>query len=335
MNSSIESENKDTDIGSSQCGDGENCSENVRKEDDVEREKPSKKRRDPSGFSKLRNIHKEAREKIKQGVIEELKNHGISEASDRIVDSMVDDITGSVRRRELRNSVVSRLRTATLVLMFVVLFLLMMFIIKLDGKFIEKSLVKQSISQAISNDADLNELKIIFSFKSEPTQDIFGPLIKSSGYYKVDNLTLQHILDELKVDLLTSSEFDDDNRKLRTSLDAALEEYLKINPFEGLDDNDKKDLSNITIKLGADSYKIIQPEIEGLTESLKVKNSLIREYLNSSNMSLYISMSAFVFSILVVVWQFLPNAKASQRQLITEAIKEHSEGIVKNRKNED
>ena len=285
-------------------------------------------------FNKFKNIHAEARNKIKDGVVEQLKEHGLYEdgKDDELVESIVDEITGNVRRREFKSSLFSRLRVFTLLAMGLVLMLTSFLLFQLDGKFVEKVSIKSSISQAVVNQATLNELKTVFSLKSTPTQEIFGPLFSPNSYYRVDSLTLQVIFDELIVDILTSDNLPDKNKTLKVALDQLLIQYLKVNPFEGLDANDKKDLSNISTKLDSINFKLISPEIEGVTQSLKVKNSLIREYLNSSNMSLYISLAAFVFSILIAIWQFLPTAKSSQRQLISEAIKDHLDTLNSNKK---
>ncbi|MCQ3831176.1 hypothetical protein HXX02_17225 [Microbulbifer elongatus] len=283
-------------------------------------------------FSNLRRIHREAREQIRLGVIEQLREHGIEDAHEKVIENIVDDITGNVQKREFRNSFLSRLRIATLFAMVLVLSMAMLLLSELDGQFVSKLELKQSIEQAVENKASLNELKIVFFEKSKPANDILGPLIKSSEYYSKDKLSLQMVLEELKVDLLTLKQEEYENKAtLKLLLDKVLEDYLRVNPFEGLDDNDKKDLNNLSAKLSIENYSLIKPEIDGLTESLKVKNSLIREYLSSSNMSLYISLAAFIFSILIAVWQFLPNAKASQKQLISDAIREHIRDLNSNK----
>ncbi|MDB4838113.1 hypothetical protein OAH87_06590 [Marinomonas sp.] len=285
----------------------------------------------PLSFSKLKNIHREAKEKIKAGVIEELEDIGINDADDDLVNSIVEDITGDVRRKEFRNGFISKLRLATMFAMAAVLTMATLLLFQINGKFVDKVSIKNNITLAISNKASLSELKTIFEYKANPTQELLGPLLSNDNYYRKEDLTLQKVLEELKVDILTSNSLDASAITMKNSLNIVLQEYLTVNPFEGLDDNDKKDLSNITAKLSDESYKLITPEIEGVTESLKVKNSLIREYLNSSNMSLYISLAAFIFSILVVLWQYLPNARASQKQLIADAIKEHTKDLNSNK----
>ena len=284
------------------------------------------------GFSNLRKIHKEAREQIKAGVIDQLREHGINEDDDEFIESIVDDITGNVEKRKFRNNFLSRLRLATLFSMVLVLIMTATLLFQLDGRYVNKFSVKQSIEQAVENKASLNELKIVFSNKSNPTTDIVGPLFNSGEYYSIDDISLQKVLEELKVDMLTlKAEEYVKKTELKSLLDNILKEHLRINPFEGLDDNDKKDLGNLSTKLSVESYNLIKPEIDGVTQSLKVKNSLIREYLSSSNLSLYISLAAFIFSILIAVWQFLPNAKASQKQLISDAIREHVRELNSNK----
>lgn len=269
-------------------------------------------------------MHKRARASIREGVVEEIKESGIEGLDEDVIEGIVDDITGEVKRSKIKYGLLDRMRQFTMAGMLLVSMFVTVLSLGFDGKFVEIEPLKQGVVRALINKSTLEEIKVVFNNRSSPTSNPLGPLINRENYYNRENLSLQLILEEIKVDILVSSGEDFTSRvQIKTLLDKLLAEHLRINPFEGLDKTDKRDLNNIALKLGNESYDKIQPELEGLTESLKVKNSLIREYLNSSNLSLYISMAAFIFAILLAIWQFLPNTRASQKQLVAEAIKEH------------
>lgn len=272
-----------------------------------------------------KDFHEKTREQIEKDIINQMTDQGIDpkDIDYEFVKRITDDITGRVKRKEIGQSVIKKIRFMTLISMLAVLATASILVFQVADRFVEKEQIQNDIEFSIKNGATLDELKIIYRNNAQPVDSLW-PVVKKNRYYDLNNLTLQRVLEDIKTKkLINPNGIKDEENELRKLIDTALSEYVRVNPFDGLDDNDKKMLSNIGIKLSSDIYDRIKPEVEGLTSSLKIKNSLIKEYLSSSNMSLYISLAAFVFAILVTFWQFLPKTKASQKQLISEAIKDH------------
>ncbi|MBO7928090.1 hypothetical protein J5X91_17795 [Pseudoalteromonas sp. K222D] len=297
--------------------------ENVDEADDKEKDSGIKIKRPKDWRSKS---YKELKEEVRKQFVEQ----GHDDVPDDIVEQIVDDITKDVAKRKIRQNVFSFVRLTLVASISVLTLSVFMLIFQTSDKFISKEELQIDITNAINKDIKLDDLKMVYRKQSSVYSNSLWPIVKPHLFYEKSSLTLITVLEDIKSKhLIKNSELvESDNKELKI-IDAMTSEYNKINPFDGLDEQDIRDFKNISSSLSVEAYEKINDEIFSLTSSLKVKNNLINQYLNSSNLSLYISLSAFIFSVLVTLWQLLSSRRSSQKQLVAEAIKEHEKSIQK------
>ncbi|HGF4942229.1 TPA: hypothetical protein ACF4E7_004543 [Vibrio parahaemolyticus] len=261
---------------------------------------------------------------LKDEVRKQFIEQGHDDVSDDVVEGIVDDITRDVVKREKRQRLFSFLRLSLLasLILFMVTFLLLLS--DVNGKYVGKSELQLAIKNTVVKTVPLDDLKVVFVKKATPVTDSFWPIIKPHLYYEKPSLTLIDVLNDLKTEIyVKDGEMSQESLNFIKQIDTLISDYNKVNPFDGLDEQDIRDFRGIANKLDAPTYSLIEDEVSSLTSSMKVKNNLIHQYLSSSNTSLYISIAAFAFSVLISIWQLLTSRRSSQKQLIYEAIKEH------------
>lgn len=267
---------------------------------------------------------KQSKEEIRKEVEKQILEQGIEDAPEDLIDEIVTDITKDVSKKSSAQKVKGLFRLSVLISASFSLLVFIILLLQVNDRFIPKEELQESLINALDKNVKLDDLKLVYQSESEPLSDSFWPILKPKFYYKKEDISLLSVLEDIKVKHLKSPDaLSTENELLLTKVNEVIDQHNKVNPFDGLDNQSLKDFRSITDKLEPEQHKKIQDELLNLTASIKEKNRLIGQYLSSSNFSLYVSIAAFIFSILVTLWQFLPNRRLSQKQLIAEAIKEH------------
>ncbi|PTO69377.1 hypothetical protein [Vibrio splendidus] len=248
--------------------------------------------------------------------------------TDNLDDELVENVLEDVERKLSKKRVADKKSLfgqmlSTAVLMVVTSFFIAMALTVLEtkNKYVGKNDIREPIVNAINKGTQLEDIKIIYSKKSQPINIAFWALFKGHLYYETSSLTLQVVLEDLKVAKLTQSDsLSVDDKKFIGKLEGLLETYHKVNPFDGLDDQDIRDFKNISQSIGENEYHSIEDEIQSLASSMKTKNDLINQYLNSSNLSLYLSIFAITLTCIIFLYQTFVSRKSSQKQMIAEVI---------------
>lgn len=279
-------------------------------------------------IQRSKDWNKKSFKQIRKDVHKQFVEAGIDEVPDEIVDKFVDEITEDVIKKKYRQNVFSALRIALALTLVTFVVLVTSLLIDVSGKYVGKTEIASSMTNTINKDVSLDDIKMVYAKERSVTVDNFWPVFKPHLYYEKTDLTLHKVLQDIKAELLTKDDsLTSEELTFLDKLNGLLSEYNKVNPFDGLDEQDLRDFKGLSIKLDSTSYQKVEDEILSLTSSMKLKNSLIHQYLSSSNTSLYISIAAFVFSVIISIWQLLSSRKSSQKQLIYEAMKEH--GLAK------
>ncbi|WP_146441398.1 hypothetical protein [Vibrio kanaloae] len=274
---------------------------------------------------KPKEWNKKTYEQIRKDVREQLVDAGWVDVPDEVVDKFVDDIAQDVIKKKHRQSVFSALRLALVATLLTFIALVGSLLIDVGGKFVGKAEITHSIANTIHKGVVLDDIKMVYTKEKNVTVNNFWPILKPHLYYEKADLTLLKVLQDLKASLLVQDDLlSNEQSEFLVKINSLLAEYNKVNPFDGLDEQDLRDFKGLSYKLDKESYKKIEDEVLSLTSSMKLKNNLIHQYLSSSNTSLYISIAAFIFSVIISIWQLLTSRKSSQKQLIYEAMKEHN-----------
>ncbi|MGR5421920.1 hypothetical protein ACPV40_02215 [Vibrio alfacsensis] len=280
----------------------------------------------PFSITRPKNWKDKSYRQLKDEVRKQFIEQGHDDVSDEIVESIVDDITRDVVKRKKRQKIYSVLRISLLLSFITFLITFMLLLSDANGKFVGKSEVQVAVKNTVLKGVHLDDLKIVFANTTVPINDSLWPIFKPHLYYEKTSLTLVDVLNDLKTEIyIENGSISEENIILIRAINELVLEYNKLNPFDGLDEQDIRDFRGIADKLESSKYNLIQAELASLTSSMKVKNNLIHQYLSSSNTSLYISIAAFLFSLMFSIWQLLTSRRSSQKQLIYEAIKEYQQ----------
>ena len=248
-----------------------------------------------------------------------------SNIPNEILKQIVQDISTEIQKDEAKNSISSRLIRFVLPLTILGVIFSLIFALIFNQSFeqkFEKYPIQQDILRAIRNGADVETLKVIFKTRSIPV-DSLAVLIRSYDFYSKTNTTLMDVLNDLKTNILIQKDnVSDQDKVLVERIDSILMEYSKVNPFDGLEEDQRRDLMNIAKKLPPESYSSISDDVTSLVIELKQKNNLVSKYLNSSELSLWVSIIALALTVGLGFWQFRPRARKTQKDLIQEALAE-------------
>ncbi|MEC4875190.1 hypothetical protein MXF29_06215 [Pseudomonas sp. NC26] len=291
-------------------------------DDSIENNGPSKKKKSFEITFK-KDWKDKSHEQIREEVRKQINEQGAGNVSDKIISDIVDNIVKTVVKKE-KNQSILLVWASVLATMLMGVLAGALILVDTTGKFVGKQDLQLSIRNSIIHGASLETLKTVFTNQSQNAESSFWPAFKPHLYYEKSTTTLADVLDDLKVGIYIRSASPVNNETIfLKKLEDLIFEYNKINPFDGLDEQDTRSFKNIAQKLNSSEYESAQDEISTIISSLKTKNSLIHQYLNSSNASLYISIAAFAFTLIFSLWQLVNSRRSSQKQLINEAIKEH------------
>ena len=194
-------------------------------------------------------------------------------------------------------------------------------------KGVQKDNIKNSLSIVIKNGASLDVVKHVYDDRSIERPGPFK--IKDRNNYYSEETPLSYILDDLRVDCLSS-----ENAPLDSTyyllLSTIIEDNLAYNPFDNLEEVQSLYFKNLKEKIG-DEYYSVQEEVNHIAAELNNRNQLVNKYLNKSNNSFIISIIALILSVGFSIIQFFQGrATKQQLQSIEVKIKEVEEACKKN-----
>lgn len=265
-----------------------------------------------------------SQEELRREIQSQLKEQGLSDAPSEFVDKLALDVAKALGKKTRSQNLKSIFRLGVLTSVAIAVASFSAVMSQTAEKYVPREELRAALTNAIMKGCDIDDIKLVYQSEVGIPAETIWPLIKPYLYYEKASLSLLVVLNDLKVlklkgeDTLDSAAVD-----FISKVNALIAEHNKVNPFDGLDEQSLRDFRGISYKLNEVEYNKIEDELLNLNSAIKERNNLIGQYLSSSNLSLYVSIAAFVFSIIVTLWQFLPNRKTSQKQLIAEAISEH------------
>lgn len=264
--------------------------------------------------------HAELRSEIEN----QLKSQGLSDAPDEFIDQLVMNVSKDLRKRTRWQRFKNLLKTSTIAVIMITFAAVLNLISERAEGFVSRGDLRAALTNAIRNDASFDDVKLVYQQEVDDSSvGTLWSIINPHLYYQKNTLSLLRVLNDLKVVKLRAKEgLEKVDVEFIHRLDRLIVDHNKVNPFDGLDEQSLRDFRGISYKLSAEEYEKVKDELLNLNSAIKQKNSLIGQYLSSSNLSLYVSIAAFIFSVLVAVWQLYPR-KASQKQLIAEVVNEH------------
>ncbi|WP_153774976.1 hypothetical protein [Pseudomonas sp. MNR3A] len=254
----------------------------------------------------------------------QLKSQGLSDAPKEFIDHLVSNISKDLRKKT-RSQRIKNLVKSTIIAFIVAAFAALLSVMTEKAeRYVSRGELRAALTNAIQKNASFDDVKLVYQHEidSNPVDTIW-PLVKPHLYYQKNTLSLLLVLNDLKVMKLTAVDgLEDKDIDFISKVDALVLDHNRVNPFDGLDEQSLRDFRGISYKLNKDEYEKIKDELMNLNSAIKLKNSLIEQYLSSSNLSLYVSVAAFIFSIIVAIWQLFPR-KANQKQLMSEVVNEY------------
>lgn len=165
--------------------------------------------------------------------------------------------------------------------------------------FFSRKEIQHEILTAISNGADLNVVKQIYSNRDIEEFGFTSFFEDFENKYE-SSTPLSIILSDIKIKQFLKEKPPDS--LLIKKINLIQNEYTKTNPFDKLNNFQKEQFKNILIKLDKD-YSKIQPELDKLSNELYNKNLAVNEYLTDATVGFWFSVIALIFSITMGITQ--------------------------------
>ena len=180
--------------------------------------------------------------------------------------------------------------------------------------YISKNDTQNAIRKIVINGGELTSIKHCVESQPHSTSP-FWPwqLAEFKNSHYPNDVTIDQILNDLLVNTYTSDGKSIDTTYL-TRLKTMIEENSLINPFDNLESGQKFHFDNIKCKLDT-LYGLVQPEVNNITAELTAKNQLVTRYLNKSEWSFNLSISAIILTILLSVWQIYKSHTSTKSLL--------------------
>lgn len=264
--------------------------------------------------------HAELRREIES----QLKSQGLSDAPDEFIDHLVTNVSKDLRKRTRSQRLKNLLKTSMIAVMMITFATFLNLISERTDGYVPREELRAALTNAIDKGASFDDVKLVYQHEINGNSDAtIWSLINPHLYYEKSTLSLLLVLNDLKVVKLTASKgLDVKDVGFISKVDALVLDHNKVNLLMVWMNRVRVIFVGFRISLVRMSTKKIKDELLNLNSAIKQKNSLIGQYLSSSNLSLYVSIAAFIFSVVVAVWQLYPR-KASQKQLIAEVVNEH------------
>jgi hypothetical protein len=260
-------------------------------------------------------------EELRGEIENQLKEQGLSDAPPEFVDQLVSKVSEHLLKKNRWQRVRDFFRVSVIVSVLVTIATFTALMSQTADRYVSREEIRAALTNAILKGSNIDDLKLVYQHEVNNPSESIWPFVKPHLFYEKSSLTLLQVLNDLKVLKLASAKsLEAKDEEFVRQVNTLVLDHNKFNPFDGLDDQSLRDFRGISIKLTEPEYEKIKDELLNLNSSVKEKNRLIGQYLSSSNLSLYVSIGAFLFSIIVTIWQFVPKSKSSQQQLIAEAI---------------
>lgn len=260
-------------------------------------------------------------DELRREIESQLKEQGLSDAPAEFVDQLLNKVSKHLLKKRIWQRFRNLLSLGVMVGVLVSIASFSALIAQTADRYVSREELRTSLTNAILNDSNIDDLKLVYQHEVSIPSNSIWPFIKPHLYYEVNSLTLLQVLNDLKVLKLTAgNSLEAKDVDFLHKVNSLVSDHNKFNPFDGLDEQSLRDFRGISIKLTEPEYEKVKDELLNLNSAIKEKNSLISQYLSSSNLSLYVSMGAFLFSIIVTLWQIFPKNKLTHKQIIAEAI---------------
>lgn len=179
-----------------------------------------------------------------------------------------------------------------------------------NEKYFNKENFKKTITLAIKNNAEIDNIKHIYDARILEKRPLFSKKEEYLSKYYMENTSLSFILNDLLSDYYTDEKFKNDSSYLN-NLKLIIKENEEINPFDKLEVSQKYNFENIRQKLDSDYIKI-QPDVIRIADELDNKNQLVSKYLNQSETSFNLSIIALIVTILLSAFQIYQNYSSTK-----------------------
>lgn len=264
--------------------------------------------------------HAELRREIEN----QLSQQGLSNAPDEFIDQLIYKVFKDLGKRKRSQRLKSLFKVSVLFCVAVSVAMFMGAMSSMADRYVPREELRAALTNTILKGSNIDDIKLVYEHEVNGNPvDTIWPLLKPYLYYEKSSLSLLRVLNDLKVTKLKANKnLGDQDLEFVSRVNVLVLDHNKFNPFDGLDEQSLRDFRGISLKLDEVEYDKIKDELLNLNSAIKQKNSLISQYLNSSNLSLYVSIVAFAFSVIVTIWQFFPTRKSSQKQLVADALNE-------------
>ena len=180
-----------------------------------------------------------------------------------------------------------------------------------DEKYFNKETFKKTLTVAIKNNAEIDNIKHIYDARTLETRSLFSKNEEFLSKYYIENTSLSFILNDLLSDYYTNNNFKADSSYLQ-NLKLIIKENEEINPFDKLEVSQKYNFENIRQKSDSNYIKI-QSDVIRIADELDSKNQLVSKYLNQSENSFNLSIIALIVTILLSAYQIYQNFSSSKK----------------------
>jgi hypothetical protein len=174
-----------------------------------------------------------------------------------------------------------------------------------EPKKVDRNKLLSDIEIAISNGAELEDVKQIFENRRYLSQLNITKLFRSSetedrATYK-EPLALSSVLKDLKSEMFFRKQV---NKDLVQRIKLVLSEHEKRNPFDKLEAGQRIHFESVQSKLG-ENYTYIQQDLNLIVDDLANKNQLVVKYLSDATRGFWISVVALIVGAAALVPQVI------------------------------
>ena len=166
-----------------------------------------------------------------------------------------------------------------------------------DAEYIVKSKLDSDLQKLITNKAKLGEFQTVYQLHKESADgaDFFSIFSDPSpNEYYEKSLPLSEVLMRYKASVFVAA--DALKKKEIDYLNSIINQELRQNPFDKLENSQKQNFLTIMAKLDK-NYKDVENEFNWLIDELKNKNSEVRKHRNKAEINFWIAISGLILSL--------------------------------------
>lgn len=174
-----------------------------------------------------------------------------------------------------------------------------------NHQYVGKAELKKDISRVIKNGSNLNVVTIVYNNRVTETNRKLRNYSQEL-FYDNESLTLYTVMADLLSDYYLDSLPNKSDSVYSNQLVSLIEEFSRNNPFEELEPDQRVYFQNVQAKI-PEQYDLVKEDLMRISKTLKEKNVLTEHYLQKSNLSFWISVAAFIISLLFGFIQIRQN----------------------------